>query len=100
MREVEFDFDIAGQAKCQTEEIAKQMKTDVLPGCLEALGEIRSCWSTEAGGCFLTAAHREMEKLQYTARLLEYTDTSLGEAILTAKRAEEQAKEIAQLRTY
>lgn len=100
MKEIEFDFDAAGQAKRQTEEIMKKMKTDVLSGCLEVFCEVRSCWSTEAGRRFLVTAYMEMEKLKYTTRLLEHMDISLEEAILTAERAEEKAKETAQLRTH
>ncbi|MCB6415373.1 hypothetical protein LI221_09915 [Faecalimonas umbilicata] len=100
MGEIEFDFGIAGQAQDRIRDAAVQMNTEVLPGMEEALQGITEAWRTEAGEQFRELAEEEFHQMQRLAKLLQETDDSLKEAIVTAKQAEERAKEVARLRTY
>ena len=100
MGEIRFDFDAAGQASRQTEDIAGRLSKDILPGFQDILQQINRSWQSAAGGRFLDTACREQEKLEETRRMAEYAAASLREAVLTAEKTEEQTKEIAESRTY
>ena len=100
MRETEFDFGMARQAKNQLHDAAARMDTEILTGMEEALQEISQSWSTEAGDQFRGLAAEEFRQMQRAARLLHEAEVSLKEAIVTARQTEEKAKEVARLRTY
>lgn len=100
MREIEFDFYTAGQAKCQMENVVNRMNTEVLSGFEEVMQELSEAWRGEAGNQFQKIAGIEAEQMRKTVKLLEDADASLQDAILMAKQIEEKTKEIAEIRTY
>lgn len=100
MGEINFDFDIAGQALRQTEEITERINKEIMPGFRDIMHQLDQSWNTESGKRFLKTAQRETDKLEETGQLSAYAAACLKEAVLTAKRTEEQIKEIAESRTY
>lgn len=95
MSEIRFGVLSAGRALEQFTDIRTRVDTEVVTGYEECRSRLTGSWKGNAADRFHTAAGRELEKLQRTAKLLEMTERCLGEAIRTAQRREEKAKEIA-----
>jgi len=100
MSDIRFDFDVAKKQEEALKDIEhrfEQMIAGKYDSCMTELGQT---WHGDEGKLFQNKMMLQREKLKHTAMLIAHAKHALHEAGVKIHYAEENAKEIAEIRTY
>ena len=99
MREVEFDFQTAGQEINRLDETAEKLRQTAAGPYEDTLQELMLGWQGEEVMKFIRKAEILKDKMTGTSALIGRTKEALHQAALKAEAMEKRAKEIAEDRT-